>query len=93
MMGIGKDVGFGTEVIGSLTEARQHVLEEHLKTLLGKNEAGRQRQHAFLDVRVEPLKRPPRRFRDLATARWRRAGHIHPILHTGNPVTLITVRP
>lgn len=90
MMRIGKDIGFGAEVIGRFAEARQHILEEHLKTLLGKRQAGGQREHALLDFRVEPLQRPPRRFRDLATARWGRAGHMHPILHTENPVTLTT---
>ena len=80
MMRIGQDVGFGAEVIGCFTEARQHILEEHLKPLLGKSEAGCQRQHALLDIGVEPLKFPPRRFRDLATAWWGRASHIHPIV-------------
>ena len=90
MMRIGQNVGFIAEVVRRLTEARQHILEEHLKTLLGKGQAGGERQDPLFDVGIELAQRPPRRFRNLAVSRWRRAGHIDPIVHTGNPVTLTT---
>lgn len=90
VVGIGQDIGFVAQVIRRFAESRQHVLEEHLKALLGKSQAGGQRQNPLLDVGIELAQRPPCRFGDLAISSWRRTRHVHPIVHTANPVTLTT---